>query len=80
MVLILALVVAIAMGGPIAGAIAGFAFGSAFLINTVFVLLLFKGSPTGSPTLQLLLGVGSYLVSLVLVLVLWSMFGPSQIM
>ena len=68
------------MGGPIAAAIAGVALGSAFLVNLVFILLLLRVSPVGTPVVQLLLGVGSYLVSMVLVLVLWSMFGPSQIM
>ena len=78
--LILALLVAFVMGGPIAGAIAGFVFGSAWLLNSVFVLLLLKISSTDSPIYQLLLGGGSYLVSMVLVVALWSMFGQSQIM
>ena len=77
---ILALSVAVAMGGPIAGAIAGFVFGCAFLISTVFVMLLSKLSHTGTPIRQLLIGAGSYLAAIVLVLVLWSMFGQSQIM
>jgi hypothetical protein len=77
---LIALLVAIATGGPIAGAIAGFAFGSVFIISAVVVLLLFKVWATESPLYQLLMGIGTYLVSMVFVVLLWSIFGQSQIM
>jgi len=76
----LALLTAFILGGPIAGAIAGFVFGIAFVINTVLIFLLLSVSSTVSAIRNLLIGAGSYLVSMVLVVVLWSISGQSQIM
>lgn len=78
--LVLAIVIAMVLGGPIAGAIAGFVFGSAFIVSLLLAALLLAVKAPGSRGHLLLAGLATYLTSIIIVLALWSLFGPSQIM
>ncbi len=79
-VLSLAVAVALILGGPIAGAITGFLLGSALLLDIAILFLLLRLTTTRSALYLVLMGSGAYLASILLVLLLLSFFGPSQIM
>ncbi|HEY5647801.1 MAG TPA: hypothetical protein VIS76_17755 [Pseudomonadales bacterium] len=79
-VLVGALAVSMVLGGPIAAVITGFVAVFAVLINAGIVVPLVIGTSIRAAWALLLLGTGAYIGSVLLVLVLWTYFGPSQIM
>ncbi|MEJ2178742.1 MAG: hypothetical protein P8Y12_12665 [Gammaproteobacteria bacterium] len=79
-ILFLAVCIAAIMGGPIAAVLTGFVFTAALLVNSVFVLLLSLKLTLHSALALILMGFATYMVSIVAILMLWSLFGTSQIM
>ena len=72
--------VAMAMGGSIAALIAGFVLGAAFLVNIPLLILSLIVLKAGSRRHLLLAGTVTYLLSIAIVLGLWDLSGPTQIM
>ena len=75
-----ALIIAGATGGIIALVLVGLAAFSALLVNVVLSVLFVSFFPDQSPPKLVLAGLALYIVSLLLALGFWNLFGPSQIM
>lgn len=78
--LFFAICIAAIMGGPIAAVLTGFVFTAALLVNSVLVLLLSLKLTSRSTLALMLMGFATYVVSILAILTLWSLFGTSQIM
>lgn len=79
-ILIVGLAITLALGGPIAGVLAGAFLFSALVVSCLAVGMVVVFTRLMSSGLLIVTGMVTYLLAAALVLLLWTLYGPSQIM